>query len=138
MHIDPYLPTPPLTLQSVRPFVKCSFHSSENKNTLPQMPTSPGGLPKGCNSTATFLETQRTMCLFNYVVLEAHNVQLLPTHLHNNDCMESVIVIKTHPHKRYCSFLLNHISLYPYTCFKFSTCLANPLCDSSCSISEQK
>ena len=65
---------PPLTLQSVRPFVKCSFHSSENKNTLPQMPTSPGGLPKGCNSIATFLETQRTMCLFNYVVLEAHNV----------------------------------------------------------------
>lgn len=36
----------PLTLQSVRPFVKCSFHSLENKNNLPQMPTSPGKLPK--------------------------------------------------------------------------------------------
>lgn len=36
----------PLTLQCVRPFVKCGSHSSENKNTLPQMPTSPGGLPK--------------------------------------------------------------------------------------------
>lgn len=137
MHAEPYLFLP-LTLQSVRPFVNCSFHLSENKNTLPQMPTSPGDLPKAASSIGTFLETQRTMCLFNYVVLGAHNIQLLPTYLHNNDCMESVIVIKAFSYRRYCSFLLNHISLYPYTCFKFRTCLDNPLCDSFCSISEQK
>lgn len=64
----------PLRLQGVRPFVNCSFHLSENKSTLTQMPTSPGELPKAASSIATFLETQRTMCLFNYVVLEARNI----------------------------------------------------------------
>lgn len=34
----------------------------------------PWSTAKGCSCTAIFLETQRTMCLFNYVVLEAHNI----------------------------------------------------------------
>lgn len=72
MHTDPYLFFPDTSECETICQMYFSFIREQKYPTTDAH--QPWGTAKSCSSTATFLETQRTMCLFNYVVLEAHNI----------------------------------------------------------------